>query len=127
MVRLDLGLRADDHEPFDEVTQLTNIAGPRITNQDLHGCVAQFASALAVCGAELVQEIARQDGDIFLAVPKRRNEEGNHVQSVEKILSKGTASDFLFKILVCGGEDAYVDRQRLVGADWLEALLFQNT
>src|SRR6266852_4708848 len=109
MVRLDARLRANNDQALDEVAQLANVSGPRMPQQNLRGGIAELAGSLAVRGAELVQEMLGQDGDILFAVAQRRHEEGNYVQPVEEVLAEGAARDLLFEILVCGGEHANVD------------------
>jgi|SRR5580704_2149331 hypothetical protein len=104
MVRLDACLGADDDKALDEVAQLADIAGERIAHQDFHRGVAEFASALTVGGTELVQKIFREDWNVFLAIAERRDEEGNYVQAIKKVLAEGATRDFLFEIFVCGGE-----------------------
>src|SRR5256885_2248927 len=95
--------------------------------QDLHGRIAELAGLLAVSGAEFAEEIAREDRYVFLAVSQRRYKKGNHVESIEEVLAKGAASDFLLEILIRGGQDANVDGHRLARADRLKALLFKYT
>src|SRR4029077_6618693 len=80
MVGLDARLRANNDQARDEVAQLANVSRPRVPQQDLHGGIAELTRSLAVRGAELVQEMPGQDGDIFFAVAQRRYEEGNYVQ-----------------------------------------------
>src|SRR5258708_29401033 len=126
VVRLDARLRANNDQSLDEVAKLADVSRPRVPQQNLHGGIGELARSLAVRGAELVQEIPGQDGNVLFAVTQRRHEEGNYVQPVKEILAEGTARDFLFEILGRGWQDANIDTQRLAGADRLEALLFQH-
>src|SRR6266481_1813057 len=126
MVRLNARLRANNDQALDKVPQLANVSRPRVPQQDLHGGIAVLARSFAVCGAELVQEMSGEDGDVLFAVTQRRHKEGNYVQAVEKILAEGAAGNLLLEILVCGGENANIHAESLAGADRLEALLFQN-
>ena len=72
------------------------------------------------------QEITRKNGNIFLAIAQRRNEEGNYVQPIEKILAKSAAGDFLLEVFIGGGDHANVHVSGLVRADAFEALFFQH-
>src|SRR5258707_6026954 len=126
VVRLDARLRANNDQAVDEVAKLADVSRPRVPQQNLHGGIGELARSLAVRGAELVQEIPGQDGNVLFAVTQGRHEEGNYVQSVKEILAEGAARDLLFEILVRGCQDANIDTQRLAGADRLEALLFQH-
>src|SRR6266852_8672061 len=75
MVRLDARLRADNDQALDKIAQLAHVSGPRMTQQDFHGGIAELTGFLAVRCAELVQEVARQDRNIFLAIAQGRDEE----------------------------------------------------
>src|ERR1700688_4426310 len=98
MMGLDEGLRADNHQAFDQIAQLTHVTGPRVAQQNVHRGVSELAGLLAIRRAELVQKMARENGDVFRAVAERRNEEGNHVEPVKQVLTKGAAGDFLLEI-----------------------------
>ena len=82
------GLRADDHQAFDQVAQFADISGPGVAEQDVHGGVAELAVFFAVGGAEFVEEITREHGDVFHAIAQRRHEEGNYVEAVEEVLAE---------------------------------------
>src|SRR4051794_972665 len=122
VMRLDFCLWADDHQPLDQVAEFANISWPWMPQQDFQGGLAQFARLLAILGAELIQEVARENRNVFFAVAQRRHEKGNYVEAIEQILPKGTASDFLLEVFVCRGQDADVHGHRLAGADRLKTL-----
>src|SRR6266852_4466724 len=103
MVRLDACLRADNDQALDEVAELAHVSGPGMTQQDFHGGIAKLTGFLAIRGAELVQEIARENGNVFFAITQGRHEKWNHVEAVEEILAESATGDFLLEILVGGG------------------------
>src|SRR5262245_8144751 len=117
MVRLDADLWADNDQAFDKVAEFADVAWPGIAKQDFESTVTEFAGAFAVSGAEFVQEMTGEDGDVFLAIAQRRNEEGNDVEAIEKILAETAVGDFLFEVFVGGGYDPDVDADSLVRAD----------
>src|SRR5258705_2872856 len=126
MMRLDASLRADDDEALNEIAQLSHISGPGIAHQNLQRGLAQLARFLSVFGAEFIQEVANKNRNVCGAVAQRRNEKGNYVQTIEKILAEGTARNFLIEVFVGGGDDADVHAHGLIGADRFKALLFEN-
>src|SRR5713226_4209642 len=126
VVRLDACLRADDHQAFDQIAQFADVPRPGMAQQNVHRGVAEFARFLSVGGAELVQEMSRENGDVFLAVAQRRHEERNYIQAIKQILTKGAARDFLLEIFVSGGEDAHIHGEGLAGTYRLEALFFED-
>jgi len=125
VVGLDAYLRTDDDQALNEVTQFANVAGPGVTEEDFERAVTEFARFLAVAGAEFIEEMTSENGNVSGAIPQRRNEKRNDVQTVKKILAETAVSDFLFEIFVGSGNDAGVDAGGLIGADRFESLLFQ--
>ncbi|MNC98940.1 hypothetical protein D3C83_170540 [compost metagenome] len=43
-------------------------------------------------------------GNVLLSFAKRRHDQFNYIQSVEKILAKAALGHFGFKVLVCSGD-----------------------
>src|SRR5262245_9527552 len=126
MMRFDAYLRAHDNEAFDEVAEFADVTGPRIAQQDFERSIGKFAGTLAISGAEFVEEMAREDGDVFLAIAQGRNKKGNYVEAIEEILAEAAVGNLLLEILVGGGDDADIHADRLIGTDGFEALLFEH-
>src|SRR5262244_312905 len=97
-----------------------------MAQKDFQSSIAQFASALAVRGAEFAQKMACETWNVFFALAKRRDEKGYDVQSIKQILPKGATGDFLLQVLIGRGQHADVDGKRLAGANRLKTLLFKN-
>jgi len=123
---LDADLRANDDQTFDEVAEFANVAGPGVAKKNFQGAVGELASFFAVGGTELVQEMTGENRNVGGAVAQRRDEERNDVEAIEKILAETAVQNFLFEIFVGGGNDANIDADGLIGADRLEALLFED-
>src|SRR5215469_11473801 len=117
MVGLDADLRADNDQALDQIPEFADVAGPGITEKNFKRAVREFARALAVSGAKFVEEVAGKNRNVFLAVAQRRNKEGNDVEAIEQILAEAAVRDFLFEILVGGGDDADVHADGLIRAD----------
>src|SRR5262249_36571814 len=83
-MRLDALLGADNHQALDQVLQLANVAGPRITQEHLQRRLAQLLGPTAVGAAELAQEISRQSGQVLDALAQRGHVKRNYVQPVEQ-------------------------------------------
>src|SRR6267154_4518787 len=126
MVRFDARFRADDHQALDQIAQLAHVAGPGMAQQTLHRGVAELANFLSVSRAELVQQMPSKNGNIFLAITQRRDEERNDVEPVDQILTEGAAGDLLLEILVGGGQNANIHGEGLARAHRLEALFFEH-
>src|SRR5450755_3757096 len=52
---------------------------------------------------------------------------GNHIQTIEKILAESTLGDFLFKILVCGGDHSDVHTGFFVASQRTYFSFLQNS
>src|SRR5438477_533832 len=63
--------------------------------------------------ARLLEEEARERLDLFDAMPERRNDDRDPVQTKEEILPKTPAQALRLEIAVGGGDEANVDRARL--------------
>src|SRR5205814_9167196 len=126
MMRLDADLRTDDDQSLNEIAQLANVARPGITQEDFQSAIAKLARFFAVGGAELVQEMASEHGDIRGAIAERGDKKRNDIQAIEKILTKTAVQDFLFEFLVGGGDNAHIDANGLIRTDRFETLFFEN-
>src|SRR5262249_27489007 len=82
VMRLDASLRANDDESLDEILQLSDVARPGAAQENFERGFAELTRFLAVFGTELIQEMTRENGNVFFAVAQRGNEKGNHVQAV---------------------------------------------
>src|SRR5207247_8382083 len=100
--------------------------GPWIAKKNFESAFTEFASFFPVSGAEFIEEMASQDGDVRGAIAERRNEKRNDVETVEKVLAKTAMQNFLFEILIRGGKHADIDANGLVRADRFEALLLEH-
>src|SRR5882762_128757 len=126
MVRLDARLRANNNQALHQIAKLAYVSRPRMPQQNFHRRVSQLARLLSISGAELVQEVFGQNGNVLFAVAQWRHEEGNYIQPIEEVLAESAARNFLLEVFVGSGENAYVNGHSLAGTNWLKALLFQH-
>ena len=68
----------------------------------------------------LLQEMARQQRDVFRPFTQRRQTQADHVQAVEQVLAEQAVLDARFQVLVCGRNDAHVGLERVVAAHAIE-------
>src|SRR5438093_11077490 len=100
LMRLDAGLRANNYQPLDKISQFADISWPAIANKNFGSGIAELTQFLSVGGTEFPQEIPGQRRDILLAVAQSRHVKGNHVQPVEQILGKCSAPNFRRRVCV---------------------------
>src|SRR5579863_8788939 len=109
MVRLDAGRGTHDHEPLDKILQLAHVAGPGVGEQNVRRRPAEFLALLSISFAECGYEVRGENRNIFGALTKSGNVEGNYVQAIEEILAKLVTADLFFEMLIGGGDYAHVD------------------
>ena len=119
-------LRIHDHDPLHQIPQLAHIARPGVFFERAERLRGQFFRLAAIGGRELAQEMIGQQAHVFDPLPQRRHMKRDHIQAVEQIFAEIAALDFLFQILVGGGDHAHVHLNGFRGAHRLKALLFER-
>ena len=117
-----LGLGVQDEDALDDVAELADVAGPVVLLERGEGGVGDLDVGAAVLLAELGEELAGEERDVFLAVAQGRDVEGDDVEAVEEVFAEVAAGDLFFEVFVGGGDDAGVDVDGRAGADGVEAL-----
>jgi len=118
-IGVDALVFGQNHQPFDEVLHLPDIARPIVAAQDGQGLggKGQFAGVFL---GNLVEKMDQQARDVLLALAKRRRLQGEDVQAVIEVRPKRTLLGQGGQILVGGGQDAHVHLPGLVAAEALE-------
>src|SRR5437879_5718343 len=116
-----------NHQSLDFISQLADIAGPGVVHQHVEGIGGEILRSAAVFNREDAHEVAGENRYVFAPFAQWGNEEGNHVQTIEQILSKTAARNFVLQILVRRGDDTNVHAHSGLRANWLEALLLEST
>src|ERR1041385_3203104 len=106
--------------PLDDALQLTHVAGPVVVLEDtqrlfLHGFELS-PDLLVVLGDEETDELR----DVFLALPERRDRDGEDIETVEQVLPELPLGDLLLQSAVGGRDDPHVDFDRAGIAQSLE-------
>ena len=113
--RDEVGGRGDDQTLYD-ILQFPDVAGPRISQQDLHGTCAD-GFVLAQLLVVFCQVHPDQRGDILRALPQGRDFDGNDVQTIVEVFSEFSFLHQVCQVPVGGGDDTDVDRDRLDRTD----------
>ena len=101
----------EQQQAGERVAQLPDVAGPRVGLEQLQRVRGKVSQRTR--GRPFSQELLDQQGNVLLAVAKRRNKKGDDVETVEEVFAKVAAGDLFFEILVGGGDDANVDVDRV--------------
>ena len=108
------------HAAFDQVLQLTDVAGPGVGEHGVDGAAGEAGDLAAVAAVELVQEVVHEHGDVLPAFAQRRHAHGQHVQAVVQVLAKAAGLHLAPEVEVGGGHHAHVHREGLGAAHALD-------
>ena len=97
-----------------------------MAREQRHGVGCDHADALAVLRVEADQEVTHEVGNVFRALAQRRHRDRENVQTVEQILAEAPVLHRGDQVAVGGGDDAYIDLDRLAAADRVDLALLQR-
>jgi hypothetical protein len=109
VVRLNPPGTGEDHGALDDVAQLSYVARPAVAAHQPLGVIADPLDARAVLGVELPYEVLREQVNIALTLPKRRQGDGEDVEPVEQVAAQGPLLDRGERIPVGGGGHPHVE------------------
>jgi len=118
--------RGEHDAAFDAVLQFADVAGPFIIDQGAHRVGGELARGEAVLVGVEVEEVLRQQGNVFAAGAQRGQVHGDDVEAVEEILAELAVANGLAKIDVGGGDDAHVHLNLRDSAQVHEAAVLQD-
>src|SRR5208282_4416172 len=75
----------NNYRSFDNILQLTDVSGPRISSQRLHRLERNRVNCLVHALAKLLDEVPHQQRNVFRAFAQCGNRNRKHVQSVVKV------------------------------------------
>ena len=94
--------------------------------EEAHGVFGDGEFWEAEAGGNLLDEILGQEADVLGSLAEGRKLDANDVEPVEEIFSETAFGDFLFEVLVGGGDDADVGADDLVASDARELAVLQD-
>src|ERR1700722_9299686 len=77
-----------DHGSLNKILKLTNVAGPLHARQSLHDSRRDRFDALLHLLRMLLHKIADEQGNVFSAVPQRRNTDRKDIQPIVQITAE---------------------------------------
>src|SRR6266404_4361662 len=95
----NIGL-AGQHCTFDNVFQLTHIAGPVITRKHVYGRRRNALNPLTVLARILLEKMIRQEQHVRLALTQGRHEDRKNVETIVEVLTKLAPGDGLLNVLI---------------------------
>ena len=100
---------AGDYGPLDNTFQLPHVAGPVVFLQDVQGLFRHGLYLLAGFLVELGDKMIDEQRDVFLALPERRDRDGENVEPVEEVFPEPAVSDLFLQVPVAGRDDPDID------------------
>ena len=100
MLSLDHRALREDYCMTDRIFQLTDIAGPIVIHEPLHGRGGKQLDLLSLLEAVLLEEMLAEHGNVFFAISEGRHVYGNDVQPVVEVVPESTGFNFPVKVPV---------------------------
>lgn len=114
------------HGAFDEVVQFANIAGPVVPLQRVHHMRGDTADLFVHARRENADEMTHQGLDVVHAVPQRRQQDREYVETIIEVGAERPLGDPLCQALVGRCDNPHVDADGLRTAEPFELLLLQR-
>src|SRR5690242_5537564 len=114
------------HCPFHCVFKFPDIPGPIVTLQFAHRIRSDPFDWLLHRFSEALQEVARQQGNVFAALTQSRNLDRDYAETIVKVLTKTSFSYLLLKLLIRRGDDAHVNIRFFGASDGADLALLEN-
>src|SRR5213082_3134331 len=103
------GSPAPEHRALDHVTQLANVAGPGIRQQQLAGRGADLSHGATVLGIENPEEVLGEEHDVFPPLAQWWDVEHDHGEPEIEIRPESFALHLPLEITVGRRDDPHVD------------------
>ena len=116
----------EDGHSLDDVPQLTDVAGPAVTLEDLHDIRIDLPAPEVVAGAELGEEVRGELADVLRALAKRGHPDGHDAQAIVEVFPEPARRDQLVEATVGGGDDARGDANGLLASHTLKLTVLQD-
>src|SRR5260370_5311149 len=111
---------------LDGVFELANVSRPIVGFQARHRLRQDGLNGFFHRLTEALEEMAREEWDVVSALAQGRHLYGNHAEAIIEVLAEATFRDLLFKIFVCGRDDADVHIRFFGTADRANFSFLQN-
>src|SRR5215831_4814239 len=116
----------EDHRALHNVFEFTHVARPFVIHEQFHGRGREMAERLRVLLTKAVEEMRKQERNVFAAFAERGQAQVNDVQAVKEVLAEATFLNQGQEIDVRGGHNAYVHLNLLGAAKTHEFALLDD-
>jgi len=127
VVPVDNALVTEQNGPLDAILQLADVSGPMVGDHHIDSWGRNAADLLAHRLGVLLDEIVRQQQDIVLSLPQRRQDDRENIDAIVDVLAELIGLDELLKVAIRGADYAYIGLAGLVAADALELAFLEHS
>ena len=115
-----------DQAAFDHVLQLPNVARPVMFGQGVQELQSETVKPFVVGLRERLQEILREQRNVFRSLPQGRHVDAHHGNTEVQIFPKGAFLHHFFQIAAGGADDPDVDGMRGIRAQTFQTAFLQH-
>src|ERR1700758_3404916 len=120
------GRGGKDNRALNKVFQFADVAGPTVAFESGDGLRGNGFDVPVQSAGITLGKITHQCGNVFGALPQRRNGKRKNIQAVKEIAAEFPVLDHAGKVPVRGGHQPNVDMSRARAAESFKLLLLQN-
>src|SRR4051812_39230768 len=102
------------------MSELTDVAWPRMLQQLLHGRAVERLEWLAIAIGMLPQKVHRERRNVVAPLTQRGEMDLDGVQSKEQVFAKATGPHFVVQVEIRGRDETHVDLARFRRAHALD-------
>jgi hypothetical protein len=126
IVQLNDGPVRQHHASLDDILELAHVPRPPIGLERGERLGREPLDALVEVTIVTADEVLGQERDVLSPLPKRRRDDGYHVEAVIEVFPEGAVADGRFEVGVRGGDDADVDPDRPRAAHPFDLALLEH-
>jgi hypothetical protein len=115
--RSDDAVAAEHRGAFERVLELAHVPGPVVRAEEVHRLATDGEILSEIFLRKEFEEVVYQERDIFAAVLQVRKPDLYHVEPVIEVAAEAVFIHGFSELLLCRGEQSYVDDPALLAAD----------
>src|SRR5208283_3888602 len=101
--------RRENHRPFNEISQLTYVAGPVPGHKGLHGFGRNAGYRLPHSAAQTGNEMLDEERNVLAALAQGWHLDRENIESIEQVLAKGPLTNHFAQVPVGGRNQTRID------------------
>src|SRR4029077_20210058 len=120
------GAIAQNYGALDHIGELAHVAWPWVGEEFVKDVLGDLSKVFFGLLGKPTQEVIRQDRNVFFSFSQGRQRDGDHIEAVVQILTKGSAKHRDFEIAIRRRNNAHVYGDGLVSAHAFDLTLLKE-